>query len=100
MNRYRVASTKAEEIHTGATFAPGEEAVGFDPSNPEDARKLEECLFVEIQERAVPAVSKAVREKAAELGVDLEQIGIGSGARGAIVVADVERIHDNQEETK
>lgn len=97
MKRFRVASTKAEEIHSGATFAPGEEAVGFDPSDPDDARKLGEGLFVQVHERSVPTPSKAVIEKAAELGVDLTAVDQGSGKHGAILVSDVERIHHSQE---
>lgn len=58
---FRVASTKPEEIHTGATFAPGEEAAGFDPDNEEDARKLEEGLFVEVSQGAARRRSKTAK---------------------------------------
>ena len=98
MTTFRVASTKPEEVHTGATFAPGEEAVGFDPSNPEDKRKLEEGLFVEIGEAKGPQfASKEADERAAELGINATLIP-GTGKDGAITVADVEKAHDNQEE--
>lgn len=93
---FRVASSKAEEIHTGATFAPGEEAIGFDPDHPDDARKLGEGLFVQVQEREVPAPSDAVKKKALELGVDLDAV-VPTGAKGQVLVADVEKAHDNQE---
>jgi pyruvate/2-oxoglutarate dehydrogenase complex dihydrolipoamide acyltransferase (E2) component len=95
--RYRVASSHPEETHTGATFAPGEEAVGFDPENSEDARKLEEGLFVAIQEKAPRPPSKEAVAKAEELGIDLEEVA-GTGKDGAVTVADVERTHQNQEE--
>jgi|GEM_PF-3047980 len=95
--RFRVASTKAEEVNSGATFAPGEEAIGFDPDNPEDARKLEEGLFVQIQEETVRPPSDAVIRKAEELGVDLAEVE-PTGKTG-VTVADVQRTHDNQEAT-
>jgi hypothetical protein len=98
MTRFRVASTKLEEIHSGASFAPGEEAVGFDPNHPEDARKLDEGLIVEIQEEIVRPPSEAVVKKAEELGVDLDDV-TPTGKTG-ITVADVQRTHDNQEESK
>ena len=96
--RFRVASSKAEEVNSGATFAPGEEAIGIDPEHPDDARKIEEGRFVEIREKAAPKISAAVVKKAEELGVDLEQVE-PSGKRG-VTVADVQRTHDNQEASK
>lgn len=63
--RYRVAKSTPEEIQTGATFAPGEEAVGIDPAAPEVARKIEEGRFVEIQEEA-PRKPKAGAKKAGD----------------------------------
>jgi pyruvate/2-oxoglutarate dehydrogenase complex dihydrolipoamide acyltransferase (E2) component len=98
VTRFRVASTKLEEIHSGASFAPGEEAVGFDPGNPEDARKLAEGLFVEIQEETVRPPSEAAVKRAEELGVDLNDV-TPTGKTG-ITVADVQRTHDNQEASK
>lgn len=96
--RFRVATTKAEEIHTGATFAPGEEAVGIDPSHPDDARKIEAGVFVEISGGAPPTYSDAVIRKATELGVDLATVK-ATGKRG-VTVPDVERTHENQEVSK
>jgi pyruvate/2-oxoglutarate dehydrogenase complex dihydrolipoamide acyltransferase (E2) component len=96
VTRVRVAVSHPEEVHTGATFAPGEEAIGFDPSNEEDARKLEEGRFVVIQEKAARPPSKEAVAKAEELGVDLSEVA-GTGKDGAITVADVERTHQNQE---
>jgi pyruvate/2-oxoglutarate dehydrogenase complex dihydrolipoamide acyltransferase (E2) component len=99
VNRYRVTSTKLEEIHTGATFLPGEEAIGFDPTDPDDARKLDEGLFVEIQTDAPREPSEAVLKKAEELDVDLETVA-PTGKHGDILVADVEKAAKNQEENK
>ena len=93
---YRVAGTRPEEIHTGATFAPGETAEGIDPENPFDAAKIAEGRFVAIQSGKPPKASKAAQKKAEDLGVDLEKVD-GTGNKGAIGVADVERTHDNQE---
>lgn len=95
--RFRVASPQMQEIHTGASFLPGEEAPGFDPSDPYDAAKLEEGLFVEIQGVEQPP-SAAVVRKAEELGVDLADVK-PTGKRG-ITVADVVRTHENQEASK
>jgi pyruvate/2-oxoglutarate dehydrogenase complex dihydrolipoamide acyltransferase (E2) component len=97
--RYRVASTKLEEIHTGASFLPGEEAPGFDPSDPDDARKLEEGLFVAIQDQPARPPSKEAVALAKELDVDLDKVA-GSGANGTVTVADVQRTHDDQEENQ
>lgn len=99
MKRFRVASSHPEENHTGATFAPGEEALGLDPENPDDARKIEEGRFVAILDEAPPKVSKEAEAKAEELGVDLALVE-GTGAKDAITVADVQRTHDNQENAK
>src|ERR1044072_7830157 len=76
--RYRVASSHPEETAKGATFAPGEEVRGLDPENEDDARKIDEGRFVEIAEQAPPKISDAAANKAAELGVDLEE-GEGTG---------------------
>ncbi len=93
---YRVAGTRPEEIHTGATFLPGETAEGIDPDDPFDAAKIAEGRFVAVQSDEPPKVSKAAQKKAEELSVDLLKVD-GKGAKGAITVADVERAHDNQE---
>ena len=98
MTRFRVSSTKLEEAHTGASFAPGEEAIGIDPSNEDDARKIDEGRFVSIIEKAERKPSDAVVKKAEDLGVDLNDVK-PTGKRG-IIVADVQRTHDNQEENK
>lgn len=93
---YRVSSTHPEPIHTGAEFAPGETAVGIDPSDPFDAERIAEGKFVPIKLASKPKASKPARDKADELGVDLAKVD-GTGAKGAITVADVEQAHDNQE---
>lgn len=95
--RFRVTSSKLEEIHTGASFLPGEEAIGFDPENTDDARKLEEGLFVEIQAEAPREHSEAVVKKAVELGVDLDTV-TPTGKNGDVLVADVEKAAQTQEE--
>lgn len=96
--RFRVASTKLEEIHTGASFLPGEEAPGFDPNDPDDARKLEEGLFVAIQEPDTEPTPDAV-DLAEKLGVDLGKVA-GSGANSRVTKADVQKAHDDQEKSK
>lgn len=93
---YRVASAHPEEIHTGAEFAPGEQAVGIDPSHPFDAAKITEGIFVPIRTTAALKASDAAEKKAEELGIDLSKVE-GTGAKGAITVADVEQAHENQE---
>lgn len=93
---YRVAETRPEEIHTGATFAPGEMAEGIDPADPFDAAKIAEGRFVAVQSGKPPKASKAAQKKAEDLSADLSKVD-GTGANGAITVADVERTHDNQE---
>jgi len=93
---YRVASQHPEEIHTGASFAPGETAEGIDPSNPFDAAKITEGRFVAVKAVPAPKASAEARAKAEELDVDLDEVD-GTGAKGAITVADVVRAHDNQE---
>lgn len=95
--RYRVTSPTVVDIHTGAMFAQGEEAIGFDPEDPHDARLLAEGRVVELQETAAPAPSDAVVKKAQELSVDLSTVK-GTGARGAILVGDVENAHKASEE--
>jgi pyruvate/2-oxoglutarate dehydrogenase complex dihydrolipoamide acyltransferase (E2) component len=98
VKRYRVASTQIEDIHTGAMFAPGETAVGFDPADPYDAAKLADGKFVAIAEpigEQVDATPDAI-ERAAELEVDLEKVA-GSGKNNRILVGDVEKAHENQE---
>ena len=93
---YRVAGTRPEEIHNGATFLPGETAEGIDPENPFDAEKIAEGRFVAVRSDKPPKASKAAKERAEELNVDLAKVE-GTGDKGAIGVADVERAHDNQE---
>jgi len=95
--RYRVTSPTVVDIHTGAMFAQGEEAIGFDPDDPHDAQLLADGRVVELQETAPPAPSAAVVKKAEELGVDLATVK-GTGARGAILVEDVQNAHDQEED--
>ena len=45
-DQYRVASRHPEDIASGASFAPGEIAVGIDPKDPHDKQKIEEGRFV------------------------------------------------------
>lgn len=40
--RFRVTSTHAETISTGASFAPGELAVGVDEKDPHDKAAIDE----------------------------------------------------------
>ena len=54
MSRYRVSSSHAEDIASGAVFAPGETAVGVDPENPFDKAKIEAGVLVEIKRRSKP----------------------------------------------
>lgn len=53
-DRYRVISDHPETISTGASFAPGEEAVGLDPKDPHDKALLEDGKFVVISEGPNP----------------------------------------------
>lgn len=97
--QYRVASTHVEDIHTGATFAPGEEAIGLDPDNPFDAAKIADGAFEEmppVPAEADPEATDEAVKKAAELGVDLSTVA-GSGKNGHILVGDVEKAHEDQE---
>jgi pyruvate/2-oxoglutarate dehydrogenase complex dihydrolipoamide acyltransferase (E2) component len=93
---YRVTSAKAEEIHTGATFAPGDTAVGFDPADAEDARKLDEGLFAEVREPELDVTEEA-EELAREQGLDLGKVA-GSGQNGRITKGDVEKAVKDREE--
>jgi pyruvate/2-oxoglutarate dehydrogenase complex dihydrolipoamide acyltransferase (E2) component len=97
--RFLVGSTGPEEIHTGQTFAPGEVAVGIDPEDTEDARKIAEGRFIEVTETAKHWASAEAEAKAKELEVDLEQVE-ATGKNSGATVADVERTHDNQEASK
>lgn len=61
---YRVTSSKPEEIHTGATFAPGEEVPGLDPKDPFDADKLERGLISEVKPaKSAPSKAKSDNDK-------------------------------------
>lgn len=97
-DEYRVASAQIEDISTGAMFAPGETAVGFDPDNPYDAAKLVEGKFVAIAapEPAAPDPTPDSVKRAEELGVDLSKVA-GSGKDGRITVSDVEKAHQDEE---
>jgi hypothetical protein len=59
MPRYRVSSSHAEDIASGAVFAPGETAVGVDPDNPYDRQKIDAGILVEM----TPAKRKAAKEE-------------------------------------
>ena len=100
MDRYRVPlGHHTEDIHTGATFAPGEEAIGLDPTDPFDAAKIADGAFEPLPETPAetpPDATPDAVEKAAELGVDITTVA-GSGKDGRILVADVEAAHDNEE---
>jgi pyruvate/2-oxoglutarate dehydrogenase complex dihydrolipoamide acyltransferase (E2) component len=98
--KFRAAGNRPVEIATGATFAPGENAPGVDPDNPHDAAEIEAGRLVELVEpKDPPEPSEAVVKKAAELQVDLAEVA-GTGKRGAILVADVQKFHDNKEASK
>jgi pyruvate/2-oxoglutarate dehydrogenase complex dihydrolipoamide acyltransferase (E2) component len=94
-----LTSQRVEDIHTGAMFAPGEEAVGLDPDNDYDAAKIADGAFEPIPpdaEEAGPDATPEAVEKAAELGVDLSQV-TGTGENGRIKVGDVEKAHEAEE---
>lgn len=95
--QYRVSSNQIEDIHTGATFGPGEVAVGFDPDNPFDAAKLAEGKFVQLAESESPQrfSSPEAEAKAQELRIDAADI-TPTGKTG-ITVTDVEKASENQE---
>ncbi len=99
--QYRVSSTQIEDIHTGATFAHGEIAVGFDPDDPYDAAKLAEGKIVKVAEpqEPTPGPTDEAVELAAELGIDLGNVA-GSGAKGRITKGDVQKAYENQEATQ
>lgn len=48
MSRYRVRSSHAEDIASGAVFAPGETVIGVDPKDPYDRAKIKTGVLVEI----------------------------------------------------
>jgi pyruvate/2-oxoglutarate dehydrogenase complex dihydrolipoamide acyltransferase (E2) component len=94
--QYRVISAQVEDIHTGASFGPGEVAIGFDPDNPYDAAKLADEKFVAVAEPDGPEITDEARELAEQLGVDLEKVA-GSGQNGRILIGDVQKASENQE---
>lgn len=98
---YRVSSSHAEDIHTGASFAPGEVAVGVDPEDPHDAALIEDGRLVEVIPSEPVKASEAAEKAAAELGVDLAEVQ-GTGAGGGITVDDVKKAanRDNEKESQ
>lgn len=60
MSRYLVSSSHAEDIASGAVFAPGELAVGVDADDPHDKDLIDRGVLVEI---ARPGKSKAKKEE-------------------------------------
>lgn len=71
-DRYRVISGHAETISTGATFGPGEEAVGLDPKNPHDEALIADGKFVVITEGPNPVdmTDDDLQKWASDLKVD------------------------------
>jgi hypothetical protein len=58
MSRYRVSSSHAEDIASGAVFAPGETAVGVNPDNPHDKELIDRGVLVEITRPSKPKAKK------------------------------------------
>ncbi len=54
--RYRVTSSHPETISTGASFAPGELAVGVDPSDAHDKAAIDEGRLTPLKPK--PAAKK------------------------------------------
>jgi len=55
--RYRVASTHAEDLASGATFEPGAVCVGVNEKDPHDQRLIEEGRLVPLRAKR-PAAAK------------------------------------------
>lgn len=60
MSRFRVSSAHPEDLASGATFAPGETAVGVNPKDPHDARLIEEGRLVPLDSK--PASKSKTKE--------------------------------------
>jgi len=56
--RFRVASTHAEDLASGATFEPGAVCVGVDEKDPHDQRLIEEGRLVLVSGKRSAARSK------------------------------------------
>lgn len=100
--RYRVISTHAEDIASGAMFEPGEWAIGVDPDRPFDRAKIEAGKLLPESGMTIPQTTPAAEARAVELGIDLSTV-IGNGADGRITVGDVESAADTthqEEESK
>lgn len=95
----RVSSTHAEHLGDGRMAEPGEVLHDVDESDPHNKVLLQEGRLVRVAEApsAADRASDAAKEKATELGVDLDSV-VGTGANGNIKVSDVEAAAETGEE--
>lgn len=92
-----VAHNHVVSLACGQMLGPGETSTKVDPSNPGDRAQIDGGHLTLIDpEPQVKATEPAIN-KAAELGVDLDDVK-GTGKGGQIKVEDVEEAHREKEE--